>query len=367
LGVGDRQRVEILKVLYRGARILILDEPTAVLVPSEVDELFANLAELKQEGVTILFISHKLDEVLKVADSITVIRAGTTVTSVSPQDVTARDLAELMVGSDLPTPEARESTVTDRVVLSVRGLTVASGTGRPVVEDVTFDIHAGEIVGIAGVEGNGQTELIEAIIGLQPLERGSVQLDGQDITEWSTRRRREEGVGYIPQDRHRHGLLLDAPLWENAALGHQTAPPFSKGMFIDRAGARGRTETIVADYDVRTPGIEVPAHALSGGNQQKLIVGREMEASPKVLIAAHPTRGVDVGAQAAIWDQLRAARVSGLATLLVSADLEELIGLSDQLLVIYRGRIVARLHPDQVTPEELGSYMTGARTAQEVP
>ena len=367
LGVGDRQRVEILKVLYRGARILILDEPTAVLVPSEVDELFANLAELKQEGVTILFISHKLDEVLKVADSITVIRAGTTVTTVSPQDVTARDLAELMVGSDLPTPETRERTVTDRVVLSVKDLTVASATGRPIVEGVSFDIRAGEIVGIAGVEGNGQTELIEALIGIQPLERGSVVLEGQDVTDWSTRRRREEGVGYIPQDRHRHGLLLDAPLWENAALGHQTLPPFSKGVFIDRPGARSRTQTIVADYDVRTPGIEVPAHALSGGNQQKLIVGREMEASPKVLVAAHPTRGVDVGAQAAIWDQLRAARSGGLATLLVSADLEELIGLSDQLLVIYRGRIVARLQPDQVTPEELGSYMTGARTAQEVP
>jgi simple sugar transport system ATP-binding protein len=361
LGVGDRQRVEILKVLYRGARILILDEPTAVLVPSEVTELFENLGELKQEGVTILFISHKLDEVLALADSITVIRGGTTVTTVAPADVTAKQLAELMVGSELPTPETRESTVTDQVVLSVDGLTVRSPEGRALVDDVSFDIHAGEILGIAGVEGNGQTELIEALMGIEHVDAGTITLAGTDVTGWSTRQRREEGVGYIPQDRHRHGLLLDAPLWENAALGHQTQPPFSKGPWVDRAGARTRTEALVADYDVRTPGIDVPALALSGGNQQKLIIGREMEAGPKALIAAHPTRGVDVGAQAAIWDQLRDARGAGLATLLVSADLEELIGLSDSLVVIYRGRLVATLRPDEVTPEVLGSYMTGAR------
>jgi general nucleoside transport system ATP-binding protein len=365
LGVGDRQRVEILKVLYRGARILILDEPTAVLVPSEVDELFRNLAELKAEGVTIIFISHKLDEVLSVADTITVIRAGTTVTTVDPGEVTARDLAELMVGSELPTPETRESTVTDEVVLTVRDLTVTAPDGRVVVDSVGFTIHRGEILGIAGVEGNGQSELISALIGTLPAE-GTVELSGQDIAGWPTRRRREAGLGYIPQDRQRHGLLLDAPLWENAALGHQTTSPFAKGPWVDRAGARARTEQIRRDYDVRAPDIEVAAHALSGGNQQKLIVGREMEASPTALIAAHPTRGVDVGAQAAIWEQLRQARSNGLATLLISADLEELIGLSDTLVVIYRGRLVATLRPDEVTPEVLGSYMTGARTAADV-
>ena len=360
LGVGDRQRVEILKVLYRGARILILDEPTAVLVPSEVDQLFENLAELKREGVTIIFISHKLDEVLKVADSITVLRAGTTVSTVDPKDVTARDLAELMVGSELPTPETRESTVTEEVMLAVDGLVVTADDGRPLVQDVSFRIRSGEILGVAGVEGNGQRELIEAILGLHPVSAGTISLAGTDITGWGTRRRREAGLGYIPQDRHRHGLLLEAPLWENAALGHQTVEPFSHGPWIDRKGARSRTEAIVRDYDVRTPGIDVPALALSGGNQQKLIVGREMEASPKVLVAAHPTRGVDVGAQAAIWDQLRAARAQGLGTLLVSADLEELIGLSDTLVVIFRGRLVATLRPEEVTPEVLGSYMTGA-------
>jgi len=360
LGVGARQRVEILKVLYRGAQILILDEPTAVLVPSEVDRLFENLSGLKREGVTIIFISHKLDEVLKVADTITVVRAGTTVTTVDPKTVTARDLAELMVGSELPTPETRESTVTDRVVLEARGLRVTSSDGRVVVDDVSFTIHAGEILGVAGVEGNGQQELASAVLGIDHIAAGTIALEGTDITGWSTRRRREGGLGYIPQDRHRYGLLLDSPLWENAALGHQTVAPFAKGPWIDRKGARQRTEAVVADYDVRTPNIDVPALALSGGNQQKLIIGREMEGQPKALVASNPTRGVDVGAQAVIWDLLRDARAKGLATLLLSADLEELIGLSDALVVLYRGRLVASLDPADVTPEVLGSYMTGA-------
>lgn len=364
LGVGDRQRVEICKVLYRGARILILDEPTAVLVPQEVDELFANLRELKREGLTVIFISHKLDEVLSVADAITVVRRGETVASVNPREVTARDLATLMVGGELPVPELRESTVTDRPMLTVEGLTVRTPDGRAVVDDVSFTIHAGEILGIAGVEGNGQAELVEAIMGMRPSSGGVALGDGnggaEDISDWSTRRRREAGVGYIPEDRHRQGLLLEAPLWENRVLGHQTQPPNTRGMFLNRSGARADTRRIVDAYDVRTPGIDVNAGALSGGNQQKLIVGREMSGEPRVLIAAHPTRGVDVGAQAAIWDHLRAARADGLAVLLISADLDELIGMSDTLRVILRGRLVADVDPARVTPERLGSAMTGA-------
>jgi len=359
LGVGDRQRVEILKVLYRGAKIVILDEPTAVLVPQEVDELFGNLRELTREGLTVIFISHKLDEVLSVADAITVIRRGTTVATVDPKSVTARDLATLMVGSELPSPEARESTVTDIPVLTINGLTVSTPAGRALVDDVSFTIHKGEVVGIAGVEGNGQAELVEAIMGTRAA-RGSVQLDGNAIGGWGTRQRREAGVGYIPEDRQRHGLLLDAPLWENRMLGHQTEPPNAKGPLLDIAGARRDTEQIVAQYDVRTPSIDVTAGALSGGNQQKLIVGREMSHIPKVLIAAHPTRGVDVGAQAAIWEHIREARRAGMGVLLISADLDELIGLSDSLKVIYRGRLVADADPDTVTPEELGLAMTGA-------
>jgi simple sugar transport system ATP-binding protein len=366
IGVGDKQRVEILKVLYRGAKIIILDEPTGVLVPQEVDALFDSLKELTREGVTAVFISHKLDEVLKVADKITVIRAGRTVAEVLPRDVTARDLAELMVGSELPSPETRESTVTDVVALDVAGVTVMGEGGRTLLDDVSLTVHQGEIVGIAGVEGNGQQELIEAIIGVTLPTSGRITLADEDVSHLPTRERRERGVGYIPQDRHHDGLVLEAPLWENVILGYQTIAPFSKGSFIDRKGAHERTVQVIDDYDVRTPGPDVAAFALSGGNQQKLIVGRELETKPKVLVAAHPTRGVDVGAQAAIWEIIREARKAGLATLLISADLEELIGLSDTLLVILRGRLVARLDPATVTPAELGEYMTGARAAQEV-
>jgi general nucleoside transport system ATP-binding protein len=367
LGVGARQRVEICKVLYRGARILILDEPTAVLVPQEVDELFGNLRELKSEGLTVLFISHKLDEVLAVADEITVIRRGTTVSTVDPKQTTARQLAELMVGSELPVPELRESTVTDVAELTVEGLTVRTATGRAVLADVGFTIHKGEIVGIGGVEGNGQAELVEAILGLRPVAEGRIGLGDRDITRWTTRRRREAGIGYIPEDRHRQGLLLEAPLWENRILGHQTEKPNARGPLISAAGAKRDTARIVQEFDVRTPGIDVTAASLSGGNQQKLVVGREMSAHPSVLIASHPTRGVDVGAQAAIWDHLRTARAEGLAVLLISADLDELIGMSDTLHVILRGHLVAEMDPKTVTPVELGAAMTGAAAADSAP
>ncbi len=364
IGVADRQRVEILKVLYRGARTLILDEPTAVLVPQEVDALFGNLRGLTDEGLTVLFISHKLGEVLTVADAITVIRRGTTVASVLPAETTPKRLAELMVGTELPTPETRESTVTDQPVLTVSGLRLsgedADGQTRTLLSDIDFTIHRGEVLGIAGVEGNGQAELVEAVMGIREPDAGRIALDGADISRASTRRRREQGIGYIPEDRHRHGLLLQAPLWENRMLGHVTQRPNSRGPWLTAADARADTERIVAEYDVRTPGIEVTAASLSGGNQQKLIVGREMSHQPKVLIAAHPTRGVDVGAQADIWDRIRQARHDGLAVLLISADLDELIGLSDSLRVMYRGRLVADADPATITPEELGTAMTGA-------
>ncbi len=360
LGVGDRQRVEIAKVLYRGARLLILDEPTAVLVPQEVDELFDNLRELKSEGLTILFISHKLDEVISVADDITVIRRGRTVGTADPRSVTPRQLAELMVGSQLPSPETRSDTVREEVVLSVSGLSVPGNGGRDSVSDVSFEIHAGQVFGIAGVEGNGQGELVEALMGIRPARTGTITLAGKDITADSTRNRRLSGIGYIPEDRHRQGLLLDASLWENRILGHSDAAPNIRGPLIDRAGARRDTERIVADFDVRTPGIDVPALALSGGNQQKLIVGRELSGNPVLLIASQPTRGVDVGAQAAIWEHIRNARAAGLAVLLISADLEELIGMSDAIAVMLRGRFIGEADPSTVTAEDLGSAMTGA-------
>jgi len=364
LEVGERQRVEIIKVLFRGARILILDEPTAVLVPQEVEELFKNLRELKQDGATILFIDHKLEEVLDISDSITVIRKGKTVATVKASDVTAGDLAELMVGSELPSPTTTEAVVGGDVALEVRNLTVLDEDERPAVNDVSVAVHKGEIVGVAGIEGNGQTELINAIIGIDQPASGQITLLGEDITSASVRHRREAGLGLVPQDRHSEGLLLDAPLWENAALGHQTKAPFAKGIWLDRPGARGRTAEIREEFDVRSPGVDVSARALSGGNQQKLIIGREMSAKPEVLIAAHPTRGIDVGAQADVWNDIRAARANGLATLLFSADLEELIGLSDTIVVMFHGRLVATLDPAEIDPRTLGSYMTGAALAE---
>lgn len=359
LAVGERQRVEILKVLYRGATILILDEPTAVLVPQEVDQLFASLRELQKEGVTIIFISHKLEEVLAISDGITVMRGGKTVASTTPDEVDAHELAELMVGSELPTPETQASTVTDVVELSIENLTSLDATDRPVIDDISFQIHQGEIVGIAGVEGNGQEELVDTIMGIREATTGTITLAGNDISNLSTKDRRASGIGIIPGDRHRQGLILDAPLWENVMLGHQATEEFSSGGFIRRGNARKITSEVVERFDVKTPGVDVDAFALSGGNQQKLIVGKEVALEPKVLIASHPTRGIDVGAQAAIWDELRDARQNGLATLLISADLEELIGLSDTLLVIFEGEIVAELDPAEITPKTLGSYMTG--------
>jgi general nucleoside transport system ATP-binding protein len=359
LGVADRQRVEILKVLYRGARIVILDEPTAVLVPQEVDELFATLRAMKADGYTFLFISHKLDEVRSIADRVTVIRRGTTVGTVDPREVTTRQLAEMMVGSELPSPETRTSTVTDREVLRLDGLSLHTPDGRPLLHELDLVVRAGEVVGIAGVEGNGQTELVETIMGMRRGSAGRVLLNGRDLTRAGTLTRREAGIGYIPEDRTRYGLLLTQPLWANRILGHQTRRPAARGVLLDIAGARSDTERIVSEFDVRTPGVDVAATALSGGNQQKLVVGRELSGEPVLLIASHPTRGVDVGAQAAIWDQIREARANGLAVLLVSADLDELIGLSDTIKVMLRGRFVAEAEPATVTPEDLGCAMTG--------
>ncbi|MGA1542106.1 MAG: ABC transporter ATP-binding protein, partial [Ilumatobacteraceae bacterium] len=325
LGVGQRQRVEILKVLYRGANVLILDEPTAVLVPQEVEELFATLKRLVAEGRTVIFISHKLDEVLTYCDEITVIRQGTTVGETTPSQIDRRGLAEMMVGSDLPNPPGRTTSVGSHVVLNASHLDVAGKVAgaKLALEDVSVVVHDAEIVGIAGVEGNGQFELCEAILGLVPLERGTVEIDGADRTDDETKDRLTSGLSYIPFDRHREGLLLDSPLWENTLLGREHEKSLTSGPFIVRRKIEADSRSIIERFGVRTPSEQVPAFALSGGNQQKLVVGREMATEPKVLLAAHPTRGVDVGAQAAIWDELRQARDNGLGVLLISADLEE--------------------------------------------
>lgn len=365
LGVGERQRVEIIKALFRGAKILILDEPTSVLVPHEVEELFRNMREMRSRGETIIFIDHKLDEVLEIAERVTVLRDGRTVGTVTPDEVTKQQLAEMMVGTQLRAPGVKLSEPSSKTSLKVENLTILDSEERETVSDVSLAVRAGEILGIAGVEGNGQQELVEALLGIIPIKTGKILLEGEDISAWPIRVRREAGIGYIPEDRHRRGLLLTAPLWENTMLGHQRLPPFSwRGFWLTISGARKKTNECVREFDVRTPGIDVAAHALSGGNQQKLIIGREIVMNPRVLIAAHPTRGIDVGAQMAVWENLRRAREDGGSVLLISADLDELIGLSNRLLVIYRGRIAAELDPATVTPRELGAHMTGLAEAE---
>lgn len=365
LSVGQRQRVEILKVLYRGARLVILDEPTAVLVPQEVAELFASIRDLTSEGETVIFISHKLDEVLEIADRITVMRSGKTVGTVNADEIDQKALAEMMIGSELPSPATRESTVQDTVILSVRDLSLPGDTGKSILSDITFDVHKGEIVGIAGIEGNGQAQLVDSIIGLHPHATGQIEVAGKSIVKLPALDRRATGLGLIPEDRHRQGLLLNSPLWENAALGHQNKAPYASGIWIDRKGARDQTKKIIERFGVKTPGPDVPATALSGGNQQKLVVGREIMADPVVLIAAQPTRGIDIGAQAAVWEELKTARHVGMGIVLISADLDELIGLSDTIYVLFEGRLVAQLDPNEVTPETLGIHMTGSKVGQD--
>jgi len=360
LGVGQRQRVEILKVLYRGANILIFDEPTAVLVPQEVDELFSALHGLREKGMSIIFISHKLDEVLRVADEVTVIRAGATVAEVKSKEVTSRQLAELMVGSELPKPETKGNTKRDQVVLELKSVTVPSKGARNILSNISFRLHAGEVIGIAGVEGNGQSELTETILGLLEYT-GSILYNGESMDTKSVADRRDLGIGFIPEDRQRQALMLGSPLWENRILGYQRSKPVFNGFVLDKKATIEDTKVIMQEFDVRAPGPNTLATALSGGNQQKFIVGREMVHAPKLLVAAHPTRGVDVGAQGAIWEELRKARENGMAIVLISADLEELIGMSDRLLVMLRGEITAELDPANTTPEKLGAAMTGAK------
>jgi simple sugar transport system ATP-binding protein len=363
LGVGERQRVEIAKVLFRGAKILILDEPTAVLVPQEVEELFTNLRELVKKGLTVLFISHKLDEVLSIADDITIMRQGTTVATRKPKDTNKKELAELMVGGELPKPRAGNQKVSDEKVLTISGASYVREDGRQILSGVNLEIHGGEIVGLAGVEGNGQSELIELIMGLLTPSSGTVEVLGLNATTSLTRDIRNAGVAYIPQDRQRDGLLMTAPLWENRVLGHQFAEPLASSIWVNKGAAISDSKRVVDEFDVRTPGVNVLASALSGGNQQKFIVGRELSGNPKLIVAAQPTRGVDVGAQAIIWDHLIKARSAGAGVLLVSADLDELFSLSDRIAVIYNGSIVSVLNPAKTTPEALGLAMTGAESA----
>jgi ABC-type uncharacterized transport system ATPase subunit len=362
LSVGQQQRVELLKALYRHARLLILDEPTAVLTPQEVEEFFAILRRMRDQEKTVVIITHKLSEVLAISDDVTVMRDGRVVGRVKTAETNAAELARMMVGRDVllrvEKPDARPG----ETVLSVKRLTVAVGGGGRGLRDVSFDVRAGEIVGVAGVEGNGQTELIEALAGLIPATQvsGAMEFSGRDVTRTTTRERYELGIAHVPEDRHRRGLLLDFDLAENSILGvHYRKPAVSFSPLLDIAGIRGRAEEIIRDFDVRPANPDLPARALSGGNQQKLIIGREFELKPKLMLVSQPTRGVDIGAIEFIHRKLVALRDEGCAILLVSAELEEVTSLADRLLVIYHGRIVGEVDPRTTSHEEIGLMMTG--------
>ncbi|WP_254769355.1 ABC transporter ATP-binding protein [Salinilacihabitans rarus] len=361
LSVGVQQRVEILKALYRGADVLILDEPTAVLTPQEVEGLYAVLEELTDQGKTVIFITHKLGEATHAADEITVLRDGRSVGTVDPAGTTHEELAELMVGREIILEVEADPVDAGRPVLEASALSVEDDRGVEAVSGIDLEVRAGEIFGIAGVDGNGQAELIEAITGLCTPDGGTVRFLGEDVTDWPRRRRIDAGMAYIPEDRHERGLVMSFDLVENGILGSQRSPPFADGGRIDWDGARTHAEEIIETYDVRPPNADGDAQSFSGGNQQKFIVGREFERDPELVVATHPTRGVDVGSTEFIHDRLLDLRREGTAILLVSSKLDEVRGLSDRLAVIHEGEFVDVADPDAVTEEDLGLLMAGER------
>jgi len=364
LSVGQQQRVELLKALYRHAQLLILDEPTAVLTPQEVEEFFAILRRMREQGKTIIIITHKLSEVLAISDDVTVMRDGKVVGNVKTSQTNAAELARLMVGREVLLRVEKPDAKPGAPILAIKNLSITGRDGTKRLNDVSFEVRAGEIVGIAGVEGNGQTELIEVLAGLIPgsYVTGRISFEGNDVTVSDARRRKELGIAHVPEDRHRRGLLLDSSLAENTILGVHYRKPAVTGpgnIFLDEKGIRARTEQVIKDFDVRPPNPALPARALSGGNQQKLIIGREFELPPKLLLVSQPTRGVDIGAIEFIHRKIVSLRDAGCAVLLVSAELEEVTALSDRLLVIHNGQIVGEVDPKATTNEEIGLMMTG--------
>jgi general nucleoside transport system ATP-binding protein len=361
ISVGQQQRVEILKALYRRANILILDEPTAVLTPQEARELFEIIRVLKQEGHSIIFISHKLGEVLEIADRITVLRRGKKIDTVPRDGATEEGLARLMVGREVLLRVEKKAAERGEPLLSVENLSVLDERGLEAVRGVSLEVCSGEIVGIAGVDGNGQTELIDAIAGLRQPQSGQILLAGEDISRASARDALDAGLGHIPEDRQRRGLVLEFTLAENIALHDYAEPPSSRFGWLYPGRLIERARRLLAEFDVRGGGPETPAAALSGGNQQKVVIAREVSRDPKVLIAAQPTRGLDVGAIEFVHRRLVEERDEGRAILLVSFELDEILSLSDRVLVLYEGRIVGE-YPPSVSEEELGIAMTGGRS-----
>ena len=361
--VGMQQRVEILKMLYRENEILIFDEPTAVLTPQEIDELMNIMRSFKEEGKSILFITHKLNEIMAVSDRVTVLRKGKCIGTVNTADVTKQELSTMMVGRPVQLEVVKEPAQPKEVVLSVENLTVPSKIHKNnAVKNVSFDVRAGEIVCIAGIDGNGQTELIQGITGLEPVKSGKITLCGENITHSSIKKRNKTGISHIPEDRHKHGLVLKNTLEENLVLQRFDEKRFQKMGFIKFGEVRKYADELIERFDVRSgQGAVTTAASMSGGNQQKAIIAREIDREKPLLIAVQPTRGLDVGAIEYIHSQLVSERDKGAAILLVSLELDEVLSLSDRILVMYEGEIVGEVDPKNTTPEELGLYMSGAK------
>lgn len=359
ISVGMQQRVEILKTLYRGANILIFDEPTAVLTPQEIDELIMTMKELVKEGKSIIIITHKLDEIKKVADRCTVIRRGKSIETVNVKDVSSQQLADLMVGRSVSFKTEKEPSNPKEVILSVKDLHVKDNRGLEAIKGLDLDVRAGEVVGIAGIDGNGQTELIQAITGLKKIESGKVMLRDKDITNLRPRQITESNVGHVPEDRHKYGLVLDMTLSENIALQTYYHEPFSKNGVLNYNYMDSYARKLIEEYDVRTTSEHAQAKSLSGGNQQKAIIAREMDRDPELLIVSQPTRGLDVGAIEYIHKRLINHRDKGNAVLVVSFELEEILNVSDRIAVIHAGQIVGIVDPKETTENELGLLMAG--------
>ena len=365
ISVGMQQRVEILKTLYRGADVLIFDEPTAVLTPQEIEELFEIFRTLKAQGKTIIFITHKLKEVKTIADRITVLRQGKTIGTVETSSVNEGDIAKMMVGREVLLRVEKEEAKPKEVILDVKDLSAVENRGLPALKNVSFELKRGEILGFAGVEGNGQSELVEVLTGLRRATNGTVMYKGEDITNKSPRKIKESGVGHIPEDRHKRGSILDYNIAENLILGFHHKRPYSKPFYMDYAAIKQNAEKLIPEFDVRTPSSEVKIRSLSGGNQQKVIIAREVSQQPDLLIASQPTRGVDIGAIEFIHRRIIEQRDQGKAVLLVSAELHEVMSLSDRIAVIYDGEIVGIVNASEVDEFELGAMMTGSTRSKE--
>jgi simple sugar transport system ATP-binding protein len=365
LPVGLQQRVEIIKLLYRNADILILDEPTAVLTPQEVEGLFEVIRSLVSQGKSVIFISHKLKEVLTLSDRIAVLRGGKMVGTADPETSTERDLASLMVGREVILTVPKEPAEPEEPVLKVEGLQAMGDRGGMAVNGISFEVKAGEIVGVAGVQGNGQTELVEVLTGLREAEGGTIQLLGQDVTNATPRVITETGSAHIPEDRQADGLVLGYPIADNLILNTYYLPPIARGMVMQAEAINDRARKLVEEYDVRTPSIMTPVSNLSGGNQQKVIVARELGRDVKLVIASQPTRGLDVGSIEYIHSQLVRKRDEGAAVFLVSAELDEVLSLADRIVVMYEGEIMGVVPAEEATKEEIGLLMAGVHAEDE--